>query len=371
MKKLSLGNKILLFLNIAAAWALLLAYLAGKYSPADFWMLSFFGLGYPVILIVNILFALYWGVMLRPQVFISLVCIVIGFRTFDNFYHIPIFSNKKMETELAEQADSVYKIMSYNVRLFDLYNWSNNTKTRDQMFNLLVEESPDIACFQEFYYDDRKEFNSLDSMQSFMKAKNVHVEVTTTVQKTNHFGIATFSRFPIVNRGKIVFDGTSNMCLYTDIKIGTDTIRVYNMHLQSIRFGSKDYKVIDKLINRQEVDEFDGARTIMGRMKKAFVKRAWQAEVVSAHIRKSPYKVLVCGDFNDSPTSYTYATISRGLYDAFKISGSGLGRTFIDRFPSFRIDYIMHSKDIKSADFETIARELSDHYPITCSFKVR
>lgn len=358
------------FLNIAAACAILLSYLAARYSPADYWMLAFFALGYPVILLVNILFVIYWGIMLRPQVLISVIAIVMGFRTFDNFYHIQFFSNKRTMAELAEQPDSVYKIMSYNVRLFDLYNWNNNTKTRDQIFNLLQEESPDIVCFQEFYYEDTKNFNSLDTMQSFMKAKNMHVEITTTVQKTNHFGLATFTRFPILNKGKITFDKTSNRCIYTDMLIGADTLRVYNMHLQSIRFGKEDYQFISDVSNDKEVDEFAGAKNLMSRMKRAFIRRAWQAEVISSHIRNCPYKVIACGDFNDPPTSYTYATLTRGLYDAFKVSGSGLGRTFIDRFPSFRIDYILHSKDIKSADFETIARELSDHYPVTCSFKV-
>jgi endonuclease/exonuclease/phosphatase family metal-dependent hydrolase len=361
----------MLFLNIAAAIALLLSYLAARYSPADYWLLAFFGLGYPVILLVNILFVLYWSVFLRAQVLISLITILIGFRTFDNFYHVKIFSNKKTQAELAEQPDSVYKIMSYNVRLFDLYNWTKNTKTRDQIFKLLAEESPDVVCFQEFYYEDGGTFNSLDTMRSFMKAKNMHVEITNTVQKTNHFGLATFTRFPMLNQGKITFDKTSNRAIYTDMLIGGDTVRVYNMHLQSIRFGKEDYKFIDDLSNDKQVDELEGAKNLLSRMKRAFIRRAWQAEVISSHIRNCPYKVMVCGDFNDPPTSYTYTILTRGLYDAFKISGSGLGRTFIDRFPSFRIDYILHSKDIKSADFETIARELSDHYPITCSFKVR
>lgn len=277
---------------------------------------------------------------------------------------------------MAEKADSVYKIMSYNVRLFDLYNWTNNKQTRNQIFNLLAEESPDIVCFQEFYYEDSKDFNSLDTMQSFMKAKNMHVEITKTVKEKNHFGIATFTNFPIINKGKIVFGKTSdNLCIYTDVLINGDTVRVYNMHLQSIRLRREDYKFLEALLKekdkKEEVDEFGGATTIMGRMKKAYMRRAWQAEVISSHIRNCPYKVLVCGDFNDTPTSYTYRIMSRGLYDAFKISSSGLGRTYIGRFPSFRIDYILHSKDIQSADFEVIARELSDHYPVTCSFKIK
>lgn len=374
MKKLSLAHRILLLLNVAAAWALLLAYLAARYSPADFSLLAFFGLGYPVILLINIVFAIYWGVLLRPQFFLSFVCIAIGFRTFDNFYHIRILSNRKAEAKMAAAPDSVYKVMSYNVRLFDLYNWSNNTQTRNNMFSLLQEESPDIVCFQEFYYEDSNEFNSLDTMVSFMKAKNIHVEVNTTVKKKNHFGIATFTTFPIINKGSIIFSHTSaNRCLYTDMLINTDTVRVYNVHLQSIQFRKEDIAFLKNLTEedgKKDVDELEGASTLMARMKKAYSRRAWQAEVISSHIRNCPYKVVVCGDFNDTPTSYTYNTMTKGLYDAFKVSSSGIGRTYIGRFPSFRIDYILHSKDIQSADFEVVPRELSDHYPVTCSIKV-
>lgn len=375
MKKLSVANKVLLVLNILSAVAILLSYLAARYSPSDYWALAFFGLGYPVLLLVNLLFCIYWGMLLRPQFFISFVCIVIGFRTFDNFYHVRLFSNKKTEKELAESPDSAYKIMSYNARLFDLYNWTENTKTRDRIFDMLTEEAPAIVCFQEFYYEDSTGFITLDTLQMLTKTLNYHVEVTKTVKKKNHFGIATFTRFPIINRGKLAFGKTAdNMCIYTDMVIGFDTVRVYNMHLQSIRLHRQDYRVLDSFLKENAEDtinEVQGAQTIVGRMRKAWARRAWQAEVIAMHIQNCPYKVLLCGDFNDPPTSYTYTTISKGLFDAFKINSSGLGQTYIGRFPSFRIDYILHSKDVKTADFDIITRELSDHYPITCMFKVR
>lgn len=373
MQRLRLINRIVFYLNIAAVWALVMAYLASRNSPADYWFFAFFGLGYPVILVFNFLFFTYWLIQLRWQALLSLTAMVIGLRTMDNFYHVPLFTKplKATEAQLAQNPEETYKIMSYNVRLFDLYNWTNNTTTRDQIFKLLADEAPDIICFQEFYYEDDGQFNSLDTMQSFLKAKNIYLESTTTVQKKNHFGIATFSKFPILNTGKIVFGKTAdNLVIYTDLAIGKDTVRVYNAHLQSIRLQQEDYRVLKDIMQGPQIDELGGAKNIMERLKKAFVRRAWQAEVLAAHAENCPYRAIICGDFNDSPTSYTYATLTRNFYDAFKQSSSGLGRTHIGTSAALRIDYILHSPGIKTAGFETIARELSDHYPIVCDFQV-
>ena len=202
-----------------------------------------------------------------------------------------------------------------------------------------------------------------------MNAKNVHAEYTINLRNTDHWGIATFSKYPIVNKGKLEFTGSvfNNSCIFTDIKINDDTVRVYNIHLQSINFLKRDYHFMDSVIVKDKNQEIKGSKRILKLLKKAYIKRATQTDMVAEHIKNSPYPVIVCGDFNDPPSSYAYHLLSRNLKDAFRESGSGFGQTYIGgSVPSFRIDYIFHDPKFKAYEFNTIHKRYSDHRPITC-----
>ena len=146
--------------------------------------------------------------------------------------------------------------------------------------------------------------------------------------------------------------------------MGNDTVRIYNMHLQSIAFAPNDYKYIEDLQSDVENEDIERSKNILRRLKLAFIKRAKQSELISASISSCHFPIIVCGDFNDTPASYTYHTISQNLNDAFVESGNGLGRSYVGKFPSFRIDYILHSDKFKAHNFKTIREELSDHFPV-------
>ena len=153
-------------------------------------------------------------------------------------------------------------MISFNVRLFDLYNWFHNNETRSDIFNFLQKESPDIICFQEFYATDRKrpEFNNADTLPSILKAKYSQVEYTINIRKTDHWGIATFSKYPIVRKQSVHFAKKGgNVFIISDIKVGNDTLRVFNVHLESVHFGWNSYKFIENLNNDDiQQDEFKG-----------------------------------------------------------------------------------------------------------------
>lgn len=366
-KSLSYFNRFVWLLNILAVVALLAAYLAPYVSPANFWYFAFFGLAYPVIVIINLLFVFYWLIQLRPRFLVSLIAILTGWTFITGYIQV------NLDSTIPDRSKTRFKLMSYNVRLFDLYNWSHNKETRSRIFDMLKEEAPQVLCLQEFYHSDAGDFRNLDTLMKLQRTKYAHVEYTLTLRGTDHWGIATFSSFPIVNKGKITFNTRSNnICIYSDIKINDDTIRVYNIHLQSIHFGYSDYKFIDQVMkNDTAANEIEGSKNILRRLKRAFVKRSAQADKIAAHIHSSPYPVIVCGDFNDTPTSYVYRTVKRDLSDAFRESGNGFGRTYGGKFPSFRIDYIVNDPRFRTYDFRTMGDEdLSDHYPISCYFEM-
>jgi endonuclease/exonuclease/phosphatase family metal-dependent hydrolase len=350
-------NRIAIFCNHLAAACLLISYLAPFISPERYWIIAFFGLAYPSLVIVNILFIIYWALQLKKRACYSLIVILAGWIQLNSFFQI----------SFKEVPDSkkLMKIMSFNVKVFDLYNWTHNKETREKIFSLITEEDLDIICFQEFFSRDSSAYNNLDLLLSFQKAKHAHVVYTTNSIQNQHWGIATFSKYPIIAKGRLDFGYRSNnICIYTDIKAGDDTLRIYNMHLQSIAFGPDDYQYMDDLEKNKQTEDIEHSKNIGKRLKKAFLKRARQADLIHNSIAQSPYPVIVCGDFNDTPASYSYSTIADNLQDAFIESGNGFGKSYTGKFPSFRIDYILHSKQLKAYDFRTVHEELSDHYPI-------
>jgi len=357
-KHLTWLDRVMLLLNIISVISLLLAYASTSISPATFWPLAFFGMAYPLLLAVNFTFVVYWLARKRRFSLFPVIAILLGWGHLNSFVTIN-------STGKASKNSNALKVMSYNVRLFDLYNWRDNELTRNEIFDLLLVEDADIMCLQEFFNSpERKYFVTKDTIVENFRQQYCHDDY---VQKTKHgheFGIATFSAHPIVNKGRIDFaNDRNNICIWSDIKIGSDTIRVYNAHLASIGFQDSDYALVAEL-DEDNIEK--GGKRIGQLLKRAFIKRAKQAETIAEHMTDSPYPIIYCADMNDTPVSYSYNVLSNELNDAFCESATGTGSSYIGDLPSFRIDYIMHSDELNSYGFKTLPDELSDHRPITC-----
>lgn len=364
-RKLSGLNKLILWLNYFIVVALLTSLISKYISPQLFWIIAFFGLAFPYLVILNMLFVIYWVVQFRRLALLSGLTIVLSFFTLRGYVQFS-FSSKSSNNDI--------KVTSYNSMLFDLYNWSKNKQSRQNILSSLQETNPDILCLQEFYNSNREDgLHNIDTVVNALNTKYHHVEYTSIAYGHNHFGIATFSKYPIINKGKIVFNTRSNnICIYTDLLINQDTVRVYNMHLQSISFTKKDYKFIDDVQDDDDAqDELENSKNILRLLKRAFVKRAEQAEKVASSVKSCRYKVILCGDFNDTPASYSYRIIRGDLNDTFLEKGNGLGKTYAGKFPQFRIDYIMHSNDFKCTKFSRYEETYTDHYPITAYLNVK
>jgi endonuclease/exonuclease/phosphatase family metal-dependent hydrolase len=360
-KKSSPLKRLVLWLNYFAVVALLLSFTAKYISPQTFWPLAFFGISYPVLLLLNVLFIVLWSIQMRWWALLSGLAIIV---TLPNLLSIVHINPGKKAT-----SNNDIKVMDFNCMLFDLYNWSHNKQSRKLIFEMLQSESPDILCLQEFYTSEQpKDFHNADTLVSFLKTKNIHAEYTTTLRQFDHWGIATLTKYPMVRKGKIVFDTKSNnICIYTDVIINKDTVRIYNTHLASISFGKKEYKFIDGLNNNEYNDSnLVESKNIIKRLKNGFLKRAEEAGMVAAHMKTCRYKIILCGDFNDTPSSFAYHLLSENLKDAFKESGNGIGKSYNGNLPLLRIDYILHSPDFECNGYNRIAESLTDHYPICC-----
>lgn len=352
-----------LWLHYIVLVALLVAVSAKYISPLLFWIPAFFGLAFPVLFLLNLVFVIYWFAQFKSQVLFGIVMLALSIPTAYRYVQFS-FGNESSDNK-------ALKVTSYNCMLFDLYNWYRPWETRPHIFNSLVDINPDILCLQEFYTSEQKgDYNNIDTVRLRLKMNYHHCEYTTTLRSFDHWGVATFSKYPIINQGKIVFQTTSNnICIYSDIVLNKDTVRVYNIHLQSIGFNKKDNKFLEDVMAEKPVEgQVDKSRHILSRLKMAFMKRARQVEMIVAHMKTSPYRIILCGDFNDTAASYAYQQLTRNLEDAFLEKGFGIGRTYAGKWPQFRIDYILHDKKLKCSRYIKTDPTYTDHHPITACF---
>jgi endonuclease/exonuclease/phosphatase family metal-dependent hydrolase len=346
---------------------LLFAYLAPFVHPNTLKIIPFFGLAYPVILLFSLIFLLLWGLMRSRWAILVGLVILIGGKL-----HFRMIATGS-DPENAPVDEDCLKVMSYNVRLFGLYTFEETERknNRNTIFKYIQEVNPDVACFQEFYHQDRPtSFSTRDTLLGIVGFKEYHERYAHKLRGRQNFGVAILSKYPVISKGDIMFDTQSendfNYCIYVDIVKGQDTFRIYNVHLQSIKLKQEDYSVFDEeKISSEESPSM--VRLLLDKLRLAYPKRAEQARKVAEHVSTSPYPTVVCGDFNDTPVSYTYNQFNSLLKDAYRNTCFGIGTTYVGKVPAGRIDYIFYSERLKAARFRIQEVAYSDHRAISCS----
>lgn len=350
-------------INILFSLHLLLSYTAPYINPYQVGIIPFFGLTYPIALIMNLVFIMIWSVLKSKWFFLSTSLVLIGIP-----FHLRVFSINLSDNPIPENANTL-KVMSYNVRLFGYYEKNKAKQNKMDILDYIQKEAPDVLCLQEYFNKDGDpDFNTLNSIYNIMSINSHHEKSKYFQRNKTHFGIALFSKYPIINKGIVNHDGSkenTNYCIFADIVKNKDTIRVYNVHFQSIKLETDEY-------TRQTNMDADGTSTstryksAISKLNKAFKIRSEQSTAVSKHIQNAPYKSIICGDFNDTPLSYTYQLFNDQLIDAFRNTSSGFGSTYSGYLPAGRIDYIFHSKGLNSAQFRIQKEKISDHFAISC-----
>lgn len=265
--------------------------------------------------------------------------------------------------------------MSYNVRSFDLYENMDlgPLLVRDSILNYIESEAPDILCFQEFFYEDRpREFMTLKQIKTRFELPHHAGSFVSGTNKNTFFGCAIFSKKPIINHGAIDMQSkSSNHCVYADIQIDSSVIRVYNFHIGSISFSEVDYAVFEEF--EMDMNEFDQskAKNLIRRFLKASRTRAAQLKLILDHAANSPHPVILCGDLNDTPTSYAYHQLKTKYMDAFTQVGRGFGRTYVGKMPSNRIDYVFYDTAFEALNFTLQNEVLSDHKAIGVGMRIK
>ena len=352
-------EKIILAINILAIIPLVLVYFASITAPDSFPYLVPFTFFYPYLLILNSIFILVWLFVKWKMVFLPLIFIIIGFPLILRLVPVKAYLNK------SDIDKTDFKILSYNVQLFGLYNWQERNKIKQNMFQFIEALEPDIACFQEYFWSSNNFFPTTDSLIEILQTPYHYKATATDSIKTQYFGIATFSKYPIINTGSIKFEKTHNLIIFTDIVLNEDTVRLFNCHLQSMYFSEENYEEINELnIEQMRKGQIKGIFPLLKKISKSSVRRSEQVRTLAEHIKQSPYPVIVCGDFNDNPFSYTYKLASKNLKDSYSNASKKAGYTWKRGIVAQRIDFILYPDSYLCTGHEVHHSNYSDHFPI-------
>ena len=324
-------KNILYAINCLFAVALIFSYISPFIDPNITWFFSFFGLGFPFLLIANLLFILIWLLIYPRYAIMSCLLLVMGYSAITKT--VGLNSQKK---------DKGLSVMTYNIgnSRFELWK-KKNTSAINRFRKFILDNNPDIICIQE------RHSKLLPQYEKIFEGYSLYPD--------SQLGTAIYSKYPIINQGNIPFNTSFHNATWADIKVGNKTIRIYCTHLSS-------NQVPNLTDNVREI--WDETKFILEKYNHHAIKRVHQLRLLLAHAKTSPYPVVICGDFNDVPQSYIYAVVAKEYKDAFCESGTGLVQTLKGNFIGLRIDYTFTSDVLEILSHKVIETDISDHYPV-------
>lgn len=345
-------------LNLLVVALLLLADLGMLMSPASASFPAIMGIGFEFLVVANLIFALSWLFSHRKQwCIISLGSLLISASA--------LLCTWSHSSAPEERGANEIKVLSYNTMGLQ----GSKPLKKNDVLQYIKESGADVVFLQEYCVRKDKYYPTFDGVKKYLNPEYNYTYFDFFLHNSSQqFGLAVYSKYPLINKQSIPFSESVNGACRCDMVVpnaagGTDTFRLINTHLESNSFTRDELELTPSELNTEGVRQ--SALHIAGKLGKAYSKRVVQVGLVEQEILSSPYPVIVCGDFNDVPVSYTYHHLSRGLKDAFlETSWLGCGHTFSKRGLGIRIDYVLHSPSFQAADFLVDKVDYSDHYPI-------
>lgn len=346
MGKLALF-KFAYFLSIVLTFALavvtVLGTFAGNVSPKLNIFMTMIGLALPLLLIVNVILLVYWAIRRKFWFVLPMLALLA------NYHYI---SATIQLVSGGEEADGyMLKVMTLNVRNFVDDNQDDSV---DEIKQYIEDESINVVCFQEYrdYVSGRPE-----RISKFFEAIFPYQAISGSV--------ATFSKFPIQKRDYITFRESNNCAQWVDLEVSRGKlVRLFNVHMQTTGVNSVLRHAAK--MEQQGISVGNGQRATMvsNRMGYEYIRRAEQADIISDIVKETRSPMVLCGDFNDTPASYTYKRLKGRMNDGFKSAGKGYMYTYRGAKGLMRIDYIFHSEELGAVNYYSPNYNWSDHNPV-------
>ncbi|GGZ37760.1 endonuclease [Echinicola pacifica] len=323
-------------------------------SPEELTYAGLIPLLIPVFLGINFILLFVLILSKRKLLVLPLVAILFGWK----------FIGITFQWNASDKASEGMEVLSYNAHMFSYEKYkAGDDKIKVNIYDWIREQDADIIGIQEFYQDNTTPSRNAIKL---LGGDNKYSYATQSVEERKgkrFFGLAIFTKYPILNEGKLFDNNKTNGAMFVDLKVKDDTIRVYNVHLESMSIPAEQLANIDGIK--------ENYKKTWRRLNKGVVNRASQVNVLAQHVKNSPYPSIVMGDFNDVPYSYTYFSLRSFMDNAFESAGKGFGFTFNKVLFFLRIDNIFYDQRLAPLEFNTLREvDYSDHYPIRAKFRI-
>ena len=365
-------RRLFILLNIGVGFLFLLSCCNAFLHPDKWWLIALLAFLFPLFLLLLLVFLIFWIFACARYAMISLVCLLVGWQNIHAFFG---FSVAKNDFNLKDSGS--IRIMTWNVRRWDEFSTKKTGASghRLPMLELVGKQNADLLCLQEFYEPADTTKSNIRYIRNqlnfpyFFFSRDFH-------NHSNRYetGVIIFSKYPIIASSQAYFNTDpllkTESLIAADINVNGQVFRIFTTHLQSVLFKPKDFRNVEILRNAED-SMLQASRSLAKKLKNALGLRGHQADMVRKQLDQSPYPLVICGDFNDVPNSYTYFHIRGNLQDAFIKKCFGIGRSYIHISPTLRIDYILPSREFTVIQTKKLSSPFSDHHAILTDLQLQ
>ena len=361
-----LFHLILIATTFVLAVVTIIASRSGHYHPEHSTIMPLLGLAVPVLLVSCLIVTLCWALARRKWAFVTLTAF---FFNWEYLTAVIRFGSPHEVPATATAPNRQGENSGYlTVATYNVHNFGNEITgySCKQIAKYMQQQHVDVLCFQEF--GENKHFTADSLRRALSHWQYAIIPADDSIRGI--LPIAVFSRYPLVGGRFITYPHSANCSMLCDIILNTDTIRLLNNHLQTTSVSQNRKKWERELATDNTRREAQAVQDAAETLHENFVKRAFQTDSICQLATASPHPVLVCGDFNSLPSSYTYHRLSESLKDGFKTGGHGYMYTYRYGKRMLRIDYAFHSPELECTDYYSPNLDLcSDHNPVILTVK--
>ena len=365
-------KRFLILLNIIVGILFLLSCCNAFLHPDKWWYIALLAFFFPLLLVFLIVFSIFWLFFSPRYALISALCLLAGWQNIHAFFGFSLAGH-----DFTRKDSTHIRIMTWNVRRWDEFSSKKNGSNlhRLPMLELVGRQNADLLCFQEFSEPADTAKSNIRFISNrlgfpyFFFSRDYR-----SPGRKYETGVIIFSKYPIVARIQAHFNKDTlqktESLIAADIDINGQIIRIFTTHLQSVLFKSKDFRNVE-IIQNAEDSMLEASRSLAKKLKNALGLRGYQADTVRKQLDMCSYPLVICGDFNDVPNSYSYFHIRGNLQDAFIAKCFGIGRSYKQISPTLRIDYILPSREFLVVQSMKLSSPYSDHNAMLTDLKLQ